>query len=171
MPRFRFNLQAVLRQRQAIERQKQLVVASIEQQRLALEDEIRAYQASLSREKADLRDALSRERTADYGHGVDLRGVRMQANAALHVVAKAQQAVLRLAAVHKKLDAARLELLGATKARKGVEILRERRFEAWKDEERRREAGEMDELAVMRAARAEASEMAIGRDGSNREAA
>lgn len=154
MPKFRFNLQAVLKQRLAIERQKQLAVAALEQQRMALEEEIRAYQGSLEREKGDLRDALTRERSADYAQGVDLRGVRMQANAALHLVAKAQQAVLRLAAVHRKLDAARLELLSATKGRKGVETLRERRYEAWTQDENRREAGALDELAVMRAARA-----------------
>lgn len=153
MARFRFNLQAVLKQRLALERQKQLRVAALEQQRLALEDEIRAHQATLQREKADLREALSRERTADYENGVDLRGVRLQANAALHVVAKAQQAVLRLAAVHQRLDAARLDLLAATKARKGVETLRDRRFEAWRSEEKRQESNVLDELAVMRAAR------------------
>lgn len=151
MARFRFNLQAVLKQRQAVERQRQQEVAAIEQQRLGLEEELRGYQASLHREKADLREALSRERTSDYGRGVDLRGVRLQANAALHVVARAQQAVLRLAAVHKRLDAARLHLLEATKQRKAVETLRERRFEAWASEEKRKEANVLDELAILRA--------------------
>jgi len=153
MARFRFNLQTVLKQRIAIERQRQLGVAALEQQRLTLESEIRGYNLSLKREKDDLREALTRERTADYGHGVDLRGVRLQANTALHLVGKAQQAVLRLAAVHKRLEAARMELLSATKARKGVETLRDRRYEAWKLEEAHKDAVVLDELAVMRAAR------------------
>ena len=153
MARFQFNLQVVMKQRLAVERQKQLAVALIEQQRLSLEDEIRGYNNSLQREKSDLREALTRERVADYGRGVDLRGVRMQASAALHLVGKAQQAVLRLAAVHKRLDAARVELLAATKARKGVETLRDRRYEAWALAEKQAEAGVLDELAVMRTAR------------------
>src|SRR5262249_51621641 len=84
---------------------------------------------------------------------LDLRGVRFQAGAALRLITLAQRAVLRLAGVHKKLDAARLELLEATTRRKAVGALRERRLEEWKHEEKRREAGAADEVSVMFAAR------------------
>lgn len=171
MARFKFNLQAVLKQRLAVERQEQLKVAALEQQRLTIENEIRAFQATLQREKSDLREALSRERSAEDEPGVDLRGVRLQANAALHIVAKAQQSVLRLAAVHQRLDAARLDLLAATTSRKGVETLRDRRFEAWQTEEKRKEGNVLDELSVMRAARTSGEGIGSGTDDSTREAA
>ena len=82
--------------------------------------------------------------------GVALHAVKMQANASLHLVARAQQAVLELAGVHKRLDAARIELLSATTARKAVELLRDRRYQQWKHEQARKEAAESDELNVMR---------------------
>lgn len=171
MPRFRFNLQAVLKQRIAIERQRQRVVAALEQQRLSLEDELRGANESLQLEKADLRHALSHERSEDDAKGVDLRGVRMQANAALHLVGKAQQTVLKLAGVHKRLEAARHELLAAAKARKGVETLREHRFEAWMLDQKQRDALVLDELAVMRGARASMELSPVERNDQNMEAA
>ena len=67
-------------------------------------------------------------------------------------------AVVRLAGVHQRLDAARLALIKATAARRGVEVLRERRYEAWKREQDRAEAAALDELAVMRAARPDPSD-------------
>jgi flagellar export protein FliJ len=155
MAKFRFELEAVLKQRRAVELEKQLVVATLEAQRLQIEDQIRGCQREIVREKEELRDQLQQERSAGEGLGVavDLRGVRFQAAAGLRLVAKAQHAVLQLAGVHKRLDAARLELLRATTHRKAVETLRERRLEAWRVEQNRKEAATLDELGVMRAAR------------------
>jgi flagellar export protein FliJ len=79
----------------------------------------------------------------------------MQANASLHLVARAQQAVLELAGLHRRIDAARLELLKATTDRKAVELLKERRRREWVDEQRRREDAELDEINVMRHGRGE----------------
>lgn len=158
MARFVFELQAVLSARRAQERAKQRAVAELEAQRLAAENEIRACRERLEAERDDLRDALAGERAAPGA--VNLAHVRMQAAASLHVVADAQRAVLRLAGLMKRLDAARLDLLEATTRRKAVETLRERRLEAFMDEQRRRERAAADELAVMHAARA-ASESEI----------
>ena len=79
--------------------------------------------------------------------------VRRQASTALDLVARAQQAVLRLAGVHKQLDVARLELLEATTRRKAVESLKDKRFEEWKAEQARKENAALDEWVVMRASR------------------
>jgi flagellar export protein FliJ len=46
---------------------------------------------------------------------------------------------------------ARRDLLEATTRRKAVETLKERRWEAWRDEQRRIDARAMDEIATMRA--------------------
>ncbi len=77
----------------------------------------------------------------------------MQAAAAFSLDTRARQEVFRLAGLHKRLEAARAELLRAATARKAVELLRDRRWEAWKHEQSRLESAQADELAVMSAAR------------------
>ena len=151
MPRFRFNLEAVLELRRREERDKQLVVVTLEQDRLALEERIRSLQRGIVQERLDLRDRLGGE------SAIRLADVRVQANAGLHLVARAQRAVLELAGVHKRLETARAGLLDTTKKRKAVETLRDRRFDEWRAEQNRREAAELDELAIMSAHRKDAS--------------
>lgn len=158
--KFRFSLEAVLRQRLAIEEKHQRLVAELERERLALEDKIRGYQRSIMSAKEDLRRRLSSEQRAAElertgGTGVCLSDVRLQANASLHLVVLAQQTVLELAGLHRRLDAARLELLKATTGRKAVELLKTKRHQEWKEEIRRKEDAELDELNVMRHARGE----------------
>lgn len=154
MAKFRFELEAVLKARLAAERQRQLALARLEQERVRIEDVIRLCQRQIRAETQDLRDHLANEhadKTEAWQGGVDIRAVKLQANAALHQVAEAQRAVLQLAGVHRRIDAARLELLAATTARKAVEALRDRRLEAWRDGVRRSEAAAIDEISVMRA--------------------
>lgn len=148
VPRFVFSLQPVLEQRLRVERERQRQVAELERDRLAIEREIAGYERAIIGERDDLRARLFQERS---GERVNLAQVRQQAHASLGLIARAQRAVVRLAGVQKRLDAARLELIRAAADRRGVEVLRERRFEAWKREQERREALAMDELAVMRA--------------------
>lgn len=150
MPKFVFQYEAVLKQRRAAEREKQLVVAGLERDRRTIEDHIRGLQAGIEAGKHGLRERLA------VGGGVDLRAARMEAGASLHLVARAQRAVVELAGVHRRIDAARLELIKAAVRRKAIETLRERRHEAWRDEQKRREAAALDELNVMRAATREA---------------
>jgi len=164
MPKFRFELEAVLKARLAAERQKQLALARLEQERLQIEDYIRTCQRQIRAETQDLRDHLANEREASIeqrreswrgdtndGGGVDIRAVKLQASAALHQVGEAQRAVLQLAGVHTRIERARLELLEATTARKAVEALKERRFEAWREAQNKSEAAMLDEISVMRA--------------------
>jgi flagellar export protein FliJ len=143
LAKFRFELEAVLKQRLAVERQKQLALGELERVRLGLEERLRNYHGSILAEKQDLRVALS------PGGSIDAGGVRMQANMSLHFVSKAQQTVYHLAVVHRKLDIARKELLGAATSRKAVEKLKERRYEAWLAAEGRKEAAAIDEISVM----------------------
>ncbi len=153
MARFVFKLEAVLRQRQAEERRHQVVVAALENERRSIEELIRTYQRDLTHERQELRDQLNGERSG--GTMLDLRGVRFQAGASLRLITLAQRAVLQLAGVHKKLDAARLALLQAATRRKAVEKLRETRHEEWSEEQKRIEESVADEISVMRAARRE----------------
>ncbi len=141
MARFRFELQAVLDQRERIEQARQKVVAELEAQRVGLEDVIRRCQENLVRERQEMKAMLE---------AADLRGVRFQAAAAGRLTVTAQRAVLELAGVHKRLEAARLSLLEASRSKRAVELLKERRFEEWKYAQNKVEAAALDELVVMR---------------------
>lgn len=145
MATFRFSLEAVLTHRRSIERESQLALAAIERERLAIENEIRGYQIRLDRERLEWR--------VELGGGVDVRAVRHQASAAVHVVALAQRAALRLAGVLKRQERARQELIEAARKRKAVEMLRERKHEEWRKSQERQEAAATDELAVIATAR------------------
>lgn len=162
MAKFVFELEPVLKHRLALERTQQLAVAQLQAQRAQIEDEIRSYQRQLQVEKNAMRDALGPAPAREQG--VDLRAVRMQAGASLHLVALAQRAVMRLAGVHQRLEQARQKLIEATTARRAVELLRERQYEAWRREQDRRENTVLDELVVMRSA-------AMARGDVDREAA
>lgn len=146
MATFRFGLDPVLRQREREEKERQRAVAALERQRIAIEDEIRGYQASIDAERADLSTRLGGARAGD---SIDLRDVRVQANASLHLITMAQRAALRLAGVYERLDEARLELLEASVRRRAVEALRDERFEEWRSSRDKAELAALDELAVM----------------------
>ena len=147
MAAFVFELESVLRQRVREEREAMRGVAQLERERVKIEDEIREQQRVITAEKRDLADRLA---GAKEGEAVDLRLVRVQANASLHATATAQRAVLRLAGVHERLDRARLALLERSIDRRAMESLKERRREAWEAAERRKEEAALDELVVSR---------------------
>lgn len=150
MAKFVFELEAVLKQRLAVERARQRALATIERERVLLEESLRDCQATIKMEKESLRHVLT-----PAGSGIDVRDVRMQAGASLLLVGKAQQIVLKIAGVMRRIEGARALLLEATTRRKAVETLRERRFEAWKADQRRREDAAIDEIAIMRGLREE----------------
>lgn len=153
MARFVFRLDSVLEQRRGAERAAQRIVAALERHRLDLEGSLRDIQDQIVREKEDLRAHLS----GAPGTGpVQMRHVRLQAGASLRLVGKAHHAAIQLAGVLARLEGARRDLMAATTRRKAVETLRERRWSAWKEAGARREDADLDELAVMSAARQEA---------------
>ncbi len=155
MARFVFRLEAVLQRRKRVERERQLVVADLERQRLDFERRIGNCQREIRSHKSDLRALLAGDRAtgSHAGAGVDTRTVRLQAAASLHAQARTQRLALQLAGVYRRLEGARSELLRAATERRAVELLRERQFEAWKHEQNRREAIEIDEIATMGAGR------------------
>lgn len=145
MARFIFELQAVLEQRQRLERQRQRAVAEIERQRVAVEQRARQIQTRLAGGRRAMRGSLSRQ-----GEPVAMDEVRMQATASLHDLIALQRVALEMAGVQQRLVAARQVLMQAVVARKAVERLRARRLEQWRLEMSRREAAAMDDLTVMR---------------------
>ncbi len=165
MAKFVFEFEGLLRKRRHEEREQMGRVAELERERLALESEIRGIQRTIVDEKRDLAERLSTEKRqargdgSDHGwseapeRGVDLRAVRMQANASLRLIDRAQRAVIMLKGVHDRIDKARLELVERTTRRRAIELLREQRHEAWLSAQRAREQAELDELAVLRGSR------------------
>jgi flagellar export protein FliJ len=147
--KFRFNLQPALEQRQRIEETKMRVVADIERERVSIEAAMRETQAHIDRGRDDLRDHLGRSGAP----ATDIRSVRMQTGAILHLEASLRRRVLEYAGVLKRLERARADLMLATVARKAVDALKTRRFDEWRAGMSKAENAAVDELAVMRAAR------------------
>jgi flagellar export protein FliJ len=148
MAKFVFRLEPLLKARRRAEEDAQREVAVLQRQRMVLEDTLRRHQQSISHGKEAQRGAL--------GGVIDMRALRMEAGASLHLVRKAQQIVLQLAGLDKQQQAAREKLIEARKRRRALELLREQRFEQWKRKLDKAETAQLDELVTNAAARKEA---------------
>lgn len=146
MAKFRFQLQPVLDHRVAIERERMRVLGELERDRLRLEARLRELRESAVAEREDLRAAL------DARDGpVDLTRVRLQAHAGFRCANEEHRVVLAMAGVLERITRARQLLLEATTRRKGVELLKEKRHQEWREDQNRREDALLDEIAVTRA--------------------
>ncbi len=144
MARFIFELEALLEQRRREERDRMRAVAEIERERVEIEEDAASLAGEIAEERRALRGELAR------AGGVDLRRVQLQASASLHGLRRTHELALRAAAVLTRMEAARAALLASTTRRRAVELLRERRYEAWLAAERSRESRELDELVTAR---------------------
>ncbi len=149
MARFRFKLQPVLDLREREERERRLVVATLESRKAQLEHALRSRQAEIASNKRDLREGLS---PGAVGRNPAL--LRMQASSTMAIEAKGRALLLQLAGVHRQLEGARARLAEASRRRRAVELIKERRYERWVTEEKRREASMLDDLTGARHARA-----------------
>ncbi|MHC4828252.1 MAG: flagellar export protein FliJ [Planctomycetota bacterium] len=148
MAKFVFRLEPLLKARRRAEEKEQLAVAELERQRLALADTLRRHQRNITHGKESLRGSLAGT--------LDMRSLRLEAGAALHLVRKAQQVVLQLAGLGQRQETARARLIEATKRRRALELLKERRFDEWKTRLGKAEDAQIDELVTNAAARKEA---------------
>jgi flagellar export protein FliJ len=140
---FHFNLQALLAARTRAEDVAKRGVGKLEAARRKLEDALRTRQGRLGASKGAVRAGLV--------GSVNASELRMQANLSLSVMRDAQRTVLELAGIHRQLEQARDVLKKASQARRAIELVREKRFAAWRLDEKRREQRVMDELAMQRA--------------------
>ena len=145
MARFRFRLQTLLRQREIAEQTHRRAVADLERQRLELEGRIRRHQEAISSGKQDLRDQL-----VGRLDGSQLRG---QAAMAMRAMRDAQQLVLELAGLHRRIETAREGLREASARRRALELLRDRQYARWQEQITRREDAMIDDLVAARASR------------------
>jgi flagellar FliJ protein len=139
MPKFRFALQRVLDRRLDEEEEKRRVHAELLKARRALEDALRGRQQEI----AAGRDAWRAQLVGE----IDPASLRHHAGAAVGLVRKAQRTVLEMASLEKSMRRAQDELVEAAKARRALEILRERRLAAHNEAESSRERAQLDEFA------------------------
>lgn len=139
MARFRFTLARLLDRRLKEEEARRLALAKIEGHRRALEDALRDRQREISAGREEWRRQLVGE--------IDPAALRHQAGASLGLLRKAQRTVIEIAGLEKSLVRAKEDLIEAARARRALEILRERRLAAFHAVEARREREQLDEFA------------------------
>jgi len=145
MARFKFKFQTLLAHQRRIEDQRQRELARHLRTRMILQEQIRDMQDTIRESKQSLADGLVGQ--------VDLTRVGQFARYSGHAAQRARQIVVRLAGIEKQIDAARQDLLDATKQRKSLELLRDKHRAQWRYQQDRRETNELDELATTRYAR------------------
>jgi flagellar export protein FliJ len=153
MAKFVFKLDPLLEQRRREQRRAQLGVAEIEQERLRLEDELRRRQENLQESRDEVRHLLAPRE--DGPRRVEADQLRRTAAVSVAADRAARTLAIQLAGVHRRLAQAREQLKLADIRLKAVEQLKERQRLRFEAQQRKREADEMDELAVMRAGRRE----------------
>ena len=147
MAKFIFRLEPLLTVRRRAEQDARRAVAVLQREHLELQDELRRRQQDIVAGKDQLRGTLTGK--------LDLGAVRLGAGTTLHVIRQAQQLALRLAGLAQRMESVRHTLLEARARRRAIELLRERRFDQWKEAVGKAEDAALDELAVSAAARRE----------------
>jgi flagellar FliJ protein len=143
MARFRFALQRVLDLRLDEEEVKRRALASIERRRRDLEESLRTRQAEILAARSAWRGELTGE--------IDPATLRHHATAGIGILRKAQRTVLEIASLEKGIAKARAEAVDAARARRALELLRERRLAAFNELESRREQASLDEFGAFAA--------------------
>jgi len=137
MQAFTFRFQAVLRQREVIEQQKQRALAKLMHERNAMVNQLREMQETISTSKRQAADGLIGNVDLDAIAGI----ARYSASCAL----RGNSLVRELAQVENLVEQARNELIEASKNRKALELLRDRQRQDWELGQRRMEAKRLDE--------------------------
>ncbi|MGB0766196.1 MAG: flagellar export protein FliJ [Phycisphaeraceae bacterium] len=137
MQAFTFRFKAVLRQREAVEQQKQRALAKLMHQRNAMLGQLREMQETISTSKRQAADGLVGT--------VDLAAIAGIARYSASCALRGNRVVRELAQLETLVEQARNELMEASKNRKALELLRDRQRQAWELEQRRMEAKRLDE--------------------------
>lgn len=145
MARFVFRFETLLDQRRRLEDERQRDLAKLLRQRMIFEDELGRIQQTITQSKHEMAGALVGK--------VDLSAVASFARFSGQAAQRAREIVIRLAALQNQVNAARQKLLEATRARRALELLRDRHLQQWKKHQQRREARQIDELNSQRYAR------------------
>ena len=141
MAQFRFNLEGLLRQRAVVEQQRQRELAEVQVIYTQAEAELRALDAEVNETSEDVK----RNRLMGRLDLMFLAGHRRYMAA---MQRKAIEIATRMAEIKLKVDAAQFALSLAARERKVLEKLRDKQFEAWRDEQSRKEAADLDEARM-----------------------
>ena len=140
MPKFNFQLQAVLRHRTHIEQQRQRELAVVQKQMTDLQVELKALDEHVKAAGEDVQHHLVGRLDMNFLGAHRRYMVAMQR--------KAMILVQRMALLQREVDAAQKLLVAAARDRKVMEKLREHRFEQWRGEIARKEMIQLDEVSM-----------------------
>jgi len=137
MQAFQFRYQAVFRQREVIEQQKQRALAKLIHSRNAMFAQLRTMQETISSSK--------REAASGLVGTVDLNAIAGIARYSASCALRGNTLVREIAQLENLVEQARNELIEASKNRQALELLRDRQRQEWELEQRRMEAKRLDE--------------------------
>ena len=141
MSKFVFNLEGVLRQRKTVEQMRQRELAEVLSIYTQAEAELRTLDANVLQICEDVR--LNR-----LTGRLDLTFLAGHRRYIAAMQRKALAIATRMAEIKVKVDQARLALGLAARERKVMEKLREKQFEAWREEQSRKESADLDEARM-----------------------
>lgn len=139
MPKFQFNLQAVLTQRLHAEKEKQRALG-------VLLEQMARHEAELLQLDRLVKDASADLRTNRLTGSVDLAFIAAHRRFVLATERKARTVIQKMSLLQRHVDEARALLVEAARARRVVEKLRERKFEEWKANLLKQDQAEIDEV-------------------------
>jgi flagellar FliJ protein len=146
MPKFHFQLEGVLKQREGLERERQRLLAVALGKMQKLEEQLRELDRSVQAAHADARQH----------HLVGKLDMSFLAAHRRFIASSQRQAMSlaqKMAAIKAEIDQARALLAEAAKQRKVIEKLRERQYDRWKADLIKKETAEMDEIGMQLAVR------------------
>lgn len=151
---FRFRYQSLLEHRRHVEEKRQRELAQRLQRKSELEGMLEEAQSTIRENKHELADSLQGR--------VDMSQLGMFARYSVHMAGRGMHVVRHIAAAQQEVERARAKLLEATQQVKALELLRDREYEQWKKQQKKKENQRLDEIAVQSYARKREREGAHG---------
>ena len=140
--KFKFRLSALLRLREQVEQQRKRELGELLRQIRTFEDEVRNLYADIRDQDAFLRGVVA------PGKSVDMRLVSIHRRFVMATQEQILDYLRQLAAVRKKTEAARENLVKATQDRRALEILRDKQKAAYRKALSKAEDAVLDEIAL-----------------------
>lgn len=140
MPKFEFNLEAVLQQRTWVEREHQRQLGVVLARLAELEGELQRLDTTVKGSTAELREGR-------LTGPIDLAFLAAHRRFVLATERRAREIMQRMSLVTRQIEEARRLLVEASRARKVVEKLRERKLAEWKTGLIESEQEEMDDIS------------------------
>jgi flagellar FliJ protein len=141
MPKFVFQLEAVLRHRKTLEEQRQRELGQARAVMAQMEAELRAMDQTTKSVSDDLRDNR-------LTGTLDMAFLAAHRRYVLAMQRKAMGVVQQMAQLQAKVDEAQKALQAAAVQRKIMEKLKEKQQSRWKEELDRKELAQQDEIAM-----------------------